>query len=180
MSEKAKFADTKAFKIASISILTAIVAIFTIVVRIPIAPTRGYLNFGDVAIFFTAFTFGPISAFIAGGVGTALADVLVGYGHWAPISFVAHGLQGLFIGFVYILMEKNTYNMFLNSLVCFIVGSLFMVSAYFVASIFMTGIGAAVVEIPGNILQNVAGAVGGLLLASSVKKAYPPVINFRW
>lgn len=180
MSEKAKFTDTKAFKIASISILTAVVVIFTIAVRIPIAPTRGYLNFGDVAIFFTAFTFGPISAFIAGGVGTALADVLVGYGHWAPISFVAHGLQGLFIGFVYIFMEKNKYNIFLNSLVCFIVGSLFMVSAYFVASIFMTGIGAAVVEIPGNILQNVAGVVGGLLLTSSVKKAYPPVINFRW
>lgn len=180
MAENSKFADTKAFKIASIAILTAIVAIFTIVVRFPIAPTRGYLNLGDVAIFFTAFTFGPISAFIAGGVGTALADILVGYGHWAPISFVAHGLQGLFVGFVYIFLKKSNYNIFLNSLICFIVGSLFMVSAYFIASIFMTGIGAAVVEIPGNILQNIAGVIGGLFLSSSVKKAYPPVINFRW
>ena len=56
--------------------------------RIPIAPTRGYMNLGDVAIYFSAFTFGPFTALIAGGLGTALADLLAGYPQWIPISLL--------------------------------------------------------------------------------------------
>ncbi len=37
-----------------------------------------------------------------------------------------------------------------------------MVSGYFIASVFMVGPGAAAVEIPGNIFQNIAGVIGGL------------------
>lgn len=60
------FINLPAFKIASLAILIAVTAIFTAMIRIPTAPTRGYLNLGDVAIFFTAITFGPVTALIAG------------------------------------------------------------------------------------------------------------------
>ena len=89
-----------AFKIASLAILIAVTTVFTYIIRIPIAPTRGYINLGDVAIFFTAITFGPITAFLAGGLGTALADLFAGYAQWAPITFFAHGLQGLLVGLI--------------------------------------------------------------------------------
>ena len=81
-------------RIASIAIMTAVTMVFTYVVRIPIAPTRGYINLGDVAVFFTAFTFGPFTALISGGLGPAIADIVAGYSQWAPITFAAHGLQG--------------------------------------------------------------------------------------
>jgi trimethylamine:corrinoid methyltransferase-like protein len=55
-----------------------------------------------------------------------------------------------------------------------------MVTGYFVASVFMVGVGAAAVEIPGNIFQNIAGVLGGMALTVAVRKAYPPVIKFRW
>ncbi len=184
MSESGKFTDTAAFRIASIAVLSAIVTIFTVLIRIPVAPTRGYINLGDVAIFFAAFVFGPVSAFIAGGLGTAFADILGGYGQWAPISFVVHGLQGFIVGIIYNLIlkkeEGGKVNILITAVLCFLAGTFVMASGYFIASVFMVGPGAALVEIPGNILQNIAGIIGGLTLAFSVRKAYPPVVNFRW
>lgn len=92
--------DSPAFRIASIAILTALVTVFTIIIRIPIAPTRGYINLGDVAICFAALSFGPFTAAIAGGLGTGIADLLSGYAQWAPISFFIHGLQGYLVGII--------------------------------------------------------------------------------
>ena len=182
MPKNERFSDTAAFKIASIVILSAIVTVFTIIVRIPIAPTRGYVNLGEVAIFFTAFIFGPTSAFFAGGLGTALADLIGGYGQWAPISFVIHGFQGFLVGIVYNIFTKQNFrdNIFLQALFCFFAGAAIMVSGYFFAGVIMYGPAVALVEIPGNIIQNLAGIAGGIALAAAVKKAYPPVIYFRW
>lgn len=185
MSESEKFTNTTAFRVASIAVLSAIVAIFTIAVRIPVAPTRGYINLGDVAIFFAAFIFGPVTAFIAGGLGTAIADILGGFGQWAPISFVVHGLQGFVIGLVYNMLLKKEAdsgkgNLLLQGVLTFAAGAAVMVAGYYVASVFMVGPGAAAVEIPGNIFQNIAGVIGGLALTAAVRKAYPPVIKFRW
>jgi len=182
MSKTERFSDKVAFKIASIVVLSAIVAVFTLIIRIPVAPTRGYINFGDVAIFFVAFIFGPVSAFFAGGLGTAIADLVGGYAQWAPISFLVHGLQGFLVGFVYNIFTKENLhvNIFLQGFLCFLVGALVMVSGYFFAGLLMVGPGTALLEIPGNILQNLAGVIGGMALAAAVQKAYPPVNNFKW
>ncbi|MCL2294901.1 MAG: ECF transporter S component [Spirochaetes bacterium] len=178
-----KFSNTIAFRIASIVILTAIVTIFTIVIRIPVAPTGGFLNLSDIAIFFTAFVFGPISALFAAGLGTAIANLIAGFGQYAPVSLVTRGLQGLLVGLVYNAFVKDgnyRINAFLVISLCFLVGASIMISGYFIAQIFMVGPGAALVEVPLNFAQALAGILGGTALAAAVKKAYPPVIHFRW
>ena len=82
-------------QIAVIAVMTAVVTVFTLAVRIPIPGTPGgYVNFSDVAVFFTAFAFGPWIGFIASAVGTALAD-LIGFPATAPLTFFAHGLEAL-------------------------------------------------------------------------------------
>ena len=158
------------FKIASAAILTAVTVVMTIAVRIPIAPTRGYINLGDLAIYFTALSFGPAAAFIAGGLGTAIADIISGFSQWAPFSFLIHGLQGLAVGLILklLLRRENKFSITISGIIIFAVGT-----------VIMAGAGAAVVEIPGNIVQNLAGIIGGYLLYSAVKKAYPPFVNFR-
>ncbi len=170
------FINLPAFKIASLAILIAVTAIFTAMIRIPTAPTRGYLNLGDVAIFFTAITFGPVTALIAGGAGTALADIISGYAQWAPYTFLAHGGQGLVIGLIIYARKPG----FISLLLSFLGAVAVMAGTYFLTGGFMYGFAAAATEIPGNILQNVAGVLVGAPLAAAVKKAYPPVINYRW
>ncbi len=173
--QKSSITKLPAFKIASLAILIAITTVFTYIVRIPTTPTRGYINLGDVAIFFTAITFGPFSAFIAGGLGTALADLLAGYAQWAPFTFFAHGLQGLVIG----LIIRNKVDI-PGIIFSFIAATFVMAGIYYITAGFMYGFGPALLEIPGNILQNVAGVVIGVPLAAAVKKAYPPILNYKW
>ncbi|MCD6122747.1 MAG: ECF transporter S component [Spirochaetales bacterium] len=180
---ESKNALSSAFKISTVTILTAITTIFTIAVRIPIAPTRGYINLGDVAIYFSAITFGPFSALVSGGLGTALADILSGYSQWAPISFAVHGLEGLVIGLVVKLFYREnsrTVNLIAAWALAFIAGTVVMAGGYLLAENFMVGLGAALTELPGNIIQNIAGIAGGIPLALAIKKAYPPVVNFKW
>ena len=182
MKNKASQSKQKlAFRIASIAVLTAITTVFTMIVRVPVTPTRGYINLGDVAIFFTALTFGPFTAFAAGGLGTALADILGGYAQWAPITFFAHGVQGLLVGFLYKVVQKESPVQFaLALLLSFASGTVIMAGTYFLTGGLMYGFGAAATEIPGNILQNVAGVLVGTPLYFAVRKAYPPIDGFNW
>ena len=171
-----------ALRIATIAVLTAVTAVFTYLVRIPIAPTRGYLNLGDVAIYFSAFTIGPFTALLAGGLGTGLADLIAGYPQWIPISMLVHGLQGLLAALVAVvpLKPRGRWPFPPAWLAAGGVGTLVMCAGYFIAGAVMFGAGAALVELPGNLLQNVAGLAAGIPLSLAVRKAYPPVAELRW
>ena len=166
-----------AFRVASVAVLAAVTTVFTYI-KFPFAPTRGYYNLGDVAIAFCAFTFGPLTALISGGIGTALGDLLGGYPQWAPISLVVHGLEGFAIGLIVSVRRDNVLIMVLGGLV----GILLMVGGYFAAesTIMGMGFGPALAEAPGNIVQSAAGVILGIPLAFAVSRAYPPVKHWRW
>lgn len=170
--------NRNALKVAVVAVLTAVVVVFTMVVRIPTA--KGYLNLCDVAICFIAFTFGPWSAFIAAGLGTALADLISGYAQWAPISFVVHGVEGLLIALIVRRQgdkEASLIRKLFAGLVCIATVSL----GYFtLSSLFISTVSVAAAEIPGNIAQSGVGFVLGLGVASAVKRAYPPVRSLAW
>ncbi|NBK23304.1 MAG: ECF transporter S component [Spirochaetia bacterium] len=170
--------NKNALKVAMVAVLTAVVVVFTLVVRIPTA--KGYLNLCDVAICFIAFTFGPWSAFIAAGLGTALADLISGYAQWAPISFVVHGVEGLLIALIVKQKGNEAVSLarkLLAGLVCIATVSL----GYFALSaLFISTVSVAAAEIPGNIAQSGVGFVLGLGVSTAVKKAYPPVRSLSW
>ena len=170
--------NKNALKVAMVAVLTAVVVVFTLVVRVPTA--KGYLNLCDVAICFIAFTFGPWSAFIAAGLGTALADLISGYAQWAPISFVVHGVEGLLIALIVKQKGNEAVSLarkLLAGLVCIATVSI----GYFALSaLFISTVSVAAAEIPGNIAQSGVGFVLGLGVSTAVKKAYPPVRSLSW
>ncbi|MGD9030465.1 MAG: ECF transporter S component, partial [Anaerolineae bacterium] len=71
--------DNEIRRIVLTGMMIALVAVLTLAVRVPFAPTRGYFNFSDVAVFLAGFAFGPWIGLVAGGVGTAMADLIGGY-----------------------------------------------------------------------------------------------------
>jgi uncharacterized membrane protein len=170
-----------ALRIATIAILTAVTAALTLLVRIPVPATKGYFNLGDTVIYFTAFTLGPVSALLSGGLGTAIAD-LIGFPSFAPISLFVHGLQGLVAALIAGIPRnpdrRRPFN--LLWLLAAVGGTLVMCGGYLVAETVMTGVGAALVELPFNLLQNAIGAAAGISLSLAVRKAYPPVLEMRW
>jgi len=157
---------------ASIVILAALIAITTVLtmlVRVPVAPTRGYIHLGDTGVYFSAFAFGPIIGALAGGLGTGLADLLSGYAYYAPISFVVHGLQGLLAGYL-------AYRAAIGrQILGWVLGSLVMIAGYFLAELILYGVGAALVEVPGNIIQAAVGGVIAIPLVAAIRRAWPPI-----
>jgi len=191
MEQQEQKQSSMAMRIAIAAVLTAMTAVFTLMVRVPIAPTRGYINLGDVAIYFSAFTFGPVTALIASGLGTSIADLIAGYPQWAPITFCINAVRGLVTGLIIHglsrssklrVSEQNWAGFFSKkkAAAAGTAGMVIMVGLYFLAGGIMYGFPAAAFEIPGNIIQNVVGILLGSLLSLSVYRAYPPVQQLRW
>ncbi len=157
--------------IALVALLIALTTVLTVyTVRVPVPATQGYFNLSDVPITFIGLVFGPWIGLIAGGVGTALSDLLGGYGFYAPISFVAHGLEGLLIGLIGY-RSRSVPVMIL----AWLVGGLAMMLVYFLAEVVLKGFPAAIVEVPVNAAQAVIGGLIGIPLAIGVRAAYPPI-----
>ena len=157
--------------IALIALLIALTTVFTLVVRVPVPATQGYVNLSAVAIAFAGLVFGPWVGLAAGGVGAALADLMGGYAQFALLSLVAHGLEGLVIG----LLGRGRRTV-VGMALAWLPGMLVMVAAYLIGEgLFLTGWPAALAESPLNAFQGLLGAVGGIPLVLAGRRAYPPV-----
>ncbi|WP_303974055.1 ECF transporter S component [Streptococcus merionis] len=148
---------TKTKELTLLAILTSLTIVLGFFGRIP-TPT-GVTTLLDVGIYFTAFYFGKEHGAVVGGVAAFLFDLLAGYPQWMVISLLAHGGQGYLAG----LSGKK-------HLLGFLLGTIFMVAVYFVASSLMYGIGAATAEVLTNTMQNVVGVIGGYLLCATFGK----------
>jgi uncharacterized membrane protein len=143
----------------------ALVAAATIVIQIPSPQTKGYINLGDTLIFTIAMLFGAKIGGLAGGIGSALADIISGYAHWAPFTLVIKGIEGFIVGsFVY--NPENVY----KKLPFLILAGLEMVVGYFLAEVILYGIGPALVEIPGNCFQAGSGIIFSILILSAIRR----------
>ncbi|MDR7435252.1 MAG: ECF transporter S component [Armatimonadota bacterium] len=80
------------------ALLVALVAVATMAFRIPIPATQGYFNLGETMVYLSALLFGPWVGGVAGGIGSALADVLGGYTQFAPFTLVIKGFEGFVAG----------------------------------------------------------------------------------
>ena len=160
-------------RLTLVALMSALIFVMTAIPQIP-TPIGGYVHLGDVIITFSALAFGPWVGAVAGGLGTALADLYVGYPQFAAISLVVHGLQGLAMGLI-MRRGENAVTLTLTILV----GAAIVVGGYFVAEIFLFGIAQASLELLLNALQGLVGGVAGVPLYLAVKRAYPPLISQR-
>ncbi len=155
-------------RIALLAVCIAIVAVLIAIVPVPIAATGGFTHPGAIAEVFIALAFGPVVGAVAAGVGGAIADLSLGYGSFAPLTLVAHGLLGYLVGLLG--WKKSLTNMVIG----WLVGGLALVAVYFLGGATLYGFGfvGAAAEVPINLFQ-VALGVLGLGLYRLVKTAYP-------
>ncbi|MEM2094882.1 MAG: ECF transporter S component, partial [Candidatus Bathyarchaeia archaeon] len=132
----------------------------------PVPATGGYINIGDAMVFVSALLFGPIVGGFAGGVGSALADLLGGYLVFAPITLVVKGLEGFVAGLI-----RDGISPVRDALAV-LVGGIIMIVGYLISEAIILGLGfaAASVEVPGNILQILVGGLASLPTTLIVRK----------
>lgn len=146
------------------AMLIALTTVMTMVIQIPTVGTEGYLNLGDMVVFLAAFILGKKGGFIVGGFGSALADLITGYTHYVPITFVVKGLEG----FIAASLLETKIGRDRPIMATSIAGA-FMAFGYFIPETFMYG-KAAVASIPGNILQGLVGAITSVVLYNGLSR----------
>jgi len=167
---------TDAISLSITSIFAAIACVLTMIIQIPVPTTAGYINIGDLGVMLAGLIFGPIIGFISGGVGSALADIFLGFPLYAPVTFLVKGLEGFIVGLIAnprIFHGKRTY----KDILAVIAGGLLMVLGYFIVQLLVFGVVAALGEVPGNLFQFTFGAIGSffliVILRISILKANP-------
>jgi len=86
--------------VAMAGLATAVVFVITRTLVVPIPQTRGFFNLGEAGIYAASVLFGPLVGALAGGVGSALADLSLGYAQYAPFTLVIKGLEGAVVGLI--------------------------------------------------------------------------------
>ncbi len=122
----------------------------------------GHLYINDVVICTAAILLDPFAAFMVGGVGAFLGDLLF---YPAPmfVSLVTHGLQAAIISvFSHHILKKRPV---LSSGIGVAIGAVIMVVGYSLGRAFIYSTPEyAVMKLPYQILQAVVGAVAGMVL----------------
>ncbi|UCE95498.1 MAG: ECF transporter S component [Candidatus Bathyarchaeota archaeon] len=159
----------KLIQISLWAIMAALVCAATLLIRIP-NPMGGYFNVGDVMIFVSALTFGPVVGGIAGGIGSSLAD-LIGFPVFAVPTLIIKGLEGFLAGLI-----SDRRSPF-RDIIAVTVAGIEMIFGYFITEVYLWGIGAALLEIPGNIGQIAIGGVVGIPIAVILRRRLPEIIE---
>lgn len=146
------------------ALFAALTCVATMVIRIP--TIAGYTNFGDGMVLLGAFLLGPLYGGLAGGLGSAMADLISGYTWYVPGSFLIKGLVGVFAA---LLIRRNVQKHGAATLPALmfaaIPSELFMAAGYFTYKAWILGKFAGAIEsIPGNLMQGLAGCVISILL----------------
>lgn len=142
-------------------LMVALVCICTMVIQIPIAGTGGYVNIGDSMIFISSIFLGPINGMIAGGIGSAMADVFSGYSQWALFTLFIKGFEGFIVGMI----MKNSFSI-MKAFIATFVGTCTMVVGYLFAGVILYGsFAASITSVPSNFIQGIICMIISILFS---------------
>lgn len=163
-------ASEKVRKLVLSALCTALTAVATMVIQVP-SPLGGYVNLGDCMVLLSAWLLGPFAGAAAGGLGSALADVITGYGYYAPGTLVIKGVMALSAGLVFTLSAGGRGGRFARRLTGGVLAEVIMVAGYFGYAAFFLGHGlGAAVSVPGNLVQGLFGLAAALALAQLLER----------
>ena len=139
----------------------------------------GHLYLCDVAICLGAILLNPLEAFIVGGVGSFLGDMLF---YPAPmfVSLATHGLQAVVISLISHKTLKNRPQ--LASGIGVTVGAVIMVIGYTLGKTFVySTFEYAMIKLPYEIAQGAIGAILGMVLCwkCGIPKLFNNMITSR-
>ena len=161
--------NTRTKKIVMAALMAALACVATMIIKIP-SPLKGYLNLGDCIVLFSGWMLSPIYGFLAAGLGSALADVFLGYVTYAPATFVIKGVMAL-VAFYGFKLLHNKLGDLPSRIVSGIVAEIVMILGYFVFEGFLYGFIPSAVNIPANGVQGIAGLIIGVVLMKVFEKS---------
>jgi len=141
--------------IAISGMLAALVALATMLFKLPVPIAQGYVHLGDALILFSAMLVGPMAALI-GGIGSALADLLGGYPMYVLPTLCIKALVGWLAGWRLNLRDRHAL---LRCALTFTLAELVMVAGYLAYESFAFGFAMALSAAPMNLVQAVSSVI---------------------
>lgn len=164
----------KTFKIVMTGILACLIIVMTMMVRIPVPFTQGYVHLGDTVIFIAVLMVGRNYGTAAAGIGSALADLFAGYAYFAPWTLLVKGLMGFTMGTALEILEKRGKLVRFDRVPKLEILSMFlagveMVAGYYFAEVIMYSSWLVPLPtIPANAVQALVGMVLAALIAAAL------------
>lgn len=163
--------DKNLKKIVAAALFAALVCGATYLV-IPVPMANGYAHLGDVMVVLGGFVLGPVYGALAAGIGSAFADLFMGFAVYIPATFVIKGL----VAFIAALLMKNVFGRIKYAPISYGLSALFgeivMILGYFLFETVLYTASGALGSVVGNITQAAVGVVGAAILAHPVKKLF--------
>lgn len=154
------------------AIFTALVCAATIVITIPVPVTGGYIHPGDGIALLAGWLLGPFWGAAAAGIGSAMADLLLGYVVYVPGTLIIKGMIGLVAGCIARALKRRR----LSAVIAAVAAEAVMVLGYFLYESVILGYGmAAAAAVPGNLIQ----ALGGIVIFTVLSAVLRPVRIFE-
>lgn len=155
------------------AMLAALCAVATFI-HVPVSATGGYVNLGDAVVILSGCILGPAYGFAAAGIGSALADIILSYTHYAPITFVIKGVMALAFALVVKAFCKNGKYSIPSVVLACLVSEIIMVGGYYICEALLLGYGlaGALASVPSNAVQGIFGIIIGTFLCKTVPDVF--------
>lgn len=157
--------------IAVSGMLAALVTLATMMLKLPVPITQGYVHLGDTLILFSAMVVGPIAALI-GGIGSSLADLLGGYPMYILPTLCIKALVGWLASWR---LNLNDQHALLRCALTFALAELAMVLGYLLYESFAYGFAAAISAAPMNLIQAAASVILACALLPIARRVAPMI-----
>lgn len=152
-------------KIVLTALFAALTFVSTYVIKVPTLGTNGYVNIGDTLVLLSAWMIGGVYGGLAAGIGSALSDLIAGYGTYVPGTFVIKFFMAIVAYLIFTAFKKVGVNKIVGYIVSGVVAELIMVFGYFLYESTLLGYGlAAVPSIGSNFIQAGTCLVLGYIL----------------
>lgn len=161
--------DNKIKQLTTSALFMALTCIATMIIKLPTPGTGGYVHLGDAFVILSGILLGPVYGAIAGGIGSALADLLGGYFIYVPITFIIKAAMAAGVGFIYHKLAKNLHNQSVKCILCGVYAAILVAAGYLFFESFMYG-SAALASVPANFGQGVSGLVISTILLPILRK----------
>ena len=143
------YSDIRTNKLVFTSLTACLVLLGTLLFRIPIPMTQGYVHLGDAMIYIGVLLLEKKQSAFAAALGSSLGDILGGFAFWAPWTFIIKFAMAFVAGSLVAKRPK---------ILSMIAGGLVMCAGYLIAERIMYGSWAlAAVGLPWNIGQFTVG-----------------------
>lgn len=166
----------KTEQLVTTALMMTLILVGTIILRIPVPMTQGYVHLGDAMIYIGVLLLGRKNGTIAAALGSMMADILSGYAFWAPWTLVIKAAMAFTAATIAERAAEHADRSAVSkarfmTVTGMAAGGLLMTAGYFAAEGIMFGNwAAAALGIPWNIGQFSVGIAVALSISAAVSR----------